>query len=91
MLFPAIPCQFLIIVFEIELGTLNVKNVIFFKFWIKWVCACVWRDFGILAGSKRVREEDNEENRPESLHTTSTIKKSRLDPAPSLQVNIFLT
>lgn len=51
---------------------------------------CAWRDFVILAGSKRGREEDNEENRPETLHTTSTIKKSRLDPAASLQVNILL-
>lgn len=44
----------------------------------------------ILAGAKRGREEENEENRPESLHTTSSIKKSRLDPSPSLQVNILL-
>lgn len=42
----------------------------------------------IPAGAKRGREEGNEENRPESLHPTSTIKKSRLDPALSLQVNI---
>ncbi|XP_056913604.1 nucleoprotein TPR isoform X5 [Takifugu flavidus] len=37
------------------------------------------------AGSKRGREDDNEENRSESLHTTTTIKKSRLNPTPSLQ------
>uniref|UniRef100_H3CJ19 Nucleoprotein TPR/MLP1-2 domain-containing protein n=1 Tax=Tetraodon nigroviridis TaxID=99883 RepID=H3CJ19_TETNG len=41
-------------------------------------------------GSKRGREEDGEDNRPESLQTTTTVKKSRIDPAPSLQVNILL-
>ncbi|TWW73489.1 Nucleoprotein TPR NPC-associated intranuclear protein [Takifugu flavidus] len=39
----------------------------------------------ISPGSKRGREDDNEENRSESLHTTTTIKKSRLNPTPSLQ------
>lgn len=50
------------------------------------MCMHVWLD----AGSKRGREEDNEENRTEGLHATSNIKKSRHDPTQSLQVNIFI-
>lgn len=57
---------------------------------MSWCCpvfVCVFV-FGVIqAGSKRVRDEEEEESRPESSHTPPTTKKLRLKPTIALQVN----